>query len=204
MFKTISKITSFIFHPLLMVTWITILMFYTNSYWFIAIDFGNINPIVPVFLYTFVFPAIAILMLRKLDFIDDLEMPDPKQRIIPLIITIIFYLWTFMLFKSKHFPVMMRIFMFGTLASLFISFVINIFHKLSLHMVGISGALISILLLTMVSRIDISYVFLLMIIITGLVATARLYVQAHTMREVYTGFLVGIFGQMIGLMFIHS
>ena len=168
-----------------MVTWITILMFYTNSYWFIAIDFGNINPIVPVFLYTFVFPAIAILML-------------------PLIITIIFYLWTFMLFKSKHFPVMMRIFMFGTLASLFISFVINIFHKLSLHMVGISGALISILLLTMVSRVDISYVFLLMIIITGLVATARLYVQAHTMREVYTGFLVGIFGQMIGLMFIHS
>ncbi|MBK6273823.1 MAG: hypothetical protein IPF58_03610, partial [Saprospirales bacterium] len=101
-----------------MVTWITILMFYTNSYWFIAIDFGNINPIVPVFLYTFVFPTIAILMLRKLDFIDDLEMPDPKQRIIPLIITIIFYLWTFMLFKSKHFPVMMRIFMFGTLASL--------------------------------------------------------------------------------------
>ena len=187
-----------------MVTWITILMFYTNSYWFIAIDFGNINPIVPVFLYTFVFPTIAILMLRKLDFIDDLEMPDPKQRIIPLIITIIFYLWTFMLFKSKHFPVMMRIFMFGTLASLFISFVINIFHKLSLHMVGISGALISILLLTMVSRIDISYVFLLMIIITGLVGTARLYVQAHTMREVYTGFLVGIFGQMIGLMFIHS
>ena len=71
-------------------------------------------------------------------------------------------------------------------------------------MVGISGALISILLLTMVSRVDISYVFLLMIIITGLVGTARLYVQAHTMREVYTGFLVGIFGQMIGLMFIHS
>lgn len=181
-------------------------MYYTNSYWFvaIAIDFGNINPVVPVFLYTFLFPAIAILMLRKLDFLDDLEMPDPKQRIIPLIITIVLYIWTFMIFKNKNFPVMLRIFMMGTLASLFISFVINIFHKLSLHMVGISGALISMLLLTMVSRTDISYIFLLMIIITGLVATARLYTKAHTMREVYTGFLVGIFGQMVGLMFIHS
>lgn len=180
------------------------LMYFTNSYWFIGIDFGNINPIIPVFLYTFLFPAIAILMLKKLDFIDSLEMPDPKQRIIPLIITIILYLWTYMLFGSKHFPVMLRIFMMGTLASLFIAFVINVFHKLSLHMVGISGALISMFLLTMVSSVDISYILLLMIIVTGLVATARLYLQAHTMREVYTGFLVGIFGQIIGLMLVHS
>lgn len=179
-------------------------MYFTNTYWFIGIDFANINPIIPVFLYTFLFPAIAILMLRKLDFIDSLEMPDPKQRIIPLIITIILYLWTFMLFKNKNFPILLRIFMMGTLASLFISFVINVFHKLSLHMVGISGALIAILLLTMVSSTDISLIFLLMIIITGLVATARLYTEAHTLREVYTGFLVGIFGQMIGLMLVHQ
>ncbi|MFN8282647.1 MAG: hypothetical protein U0U67_05495 [Chitinophagales bacterium] len=204
MFKVISKITSVVFHPLLIVTWMTMLIYFTNSYLFIGIDFGNINPIIPVFLYTFLFPAIAILMLRKLDFIDSLEMPDPKQRIIPLIITIILYLWTFMLFKNKNFPILLRIFMMGTLASLFISFVINVFHKLSLHMVGISGALIAILLLTMVSSTDISLIFLLMIIITGLVATARLYTKAHTLREVYTGFLVGIFGQMIGLMLVHQ
>jgi hypothetical protein len=179
-------------------------MYYTNTYWFIAVDFRNISPIFPVFLFTFIYPLIAILLLRKLNFIDSLEMHDSKQRIIPLMITIVLYIWTYLVVKDKHFPIIMRVFMMGSVASLIISFAINVFHKLSLHMVGISGSLICLLLLMMVSRTDLSYVFLWMILITGLVATARLYLNAHTLREVYTGFLVGIFGQMIGLMFIHS
>ena len=70
-------------------------------------------------------------------------------------------------------------------------------------MVGISGALTMIMLLLMVSESDMSYYFLAMVVITGALATARLYLNAHTMKEVYTGFLVGMFGQVLGLMFSH-
>jgi hypothetical protein len=201
--KAISKILSYLFHPMLIPTFVFALIQYTNPFLFQGIGFSNISPLFPVFLFTFIYPAIAFLLLRKLDFIDSFEMPDKKQRIIPLIIAIILYVWMYLILKSKNFPYITKAFMLGAIISLFISFVINVFHKLSLHMVGISGALTMIMLLLMVSESDMSYYFLAIVVITGALATARLYLNAHTMKEVYTGFLVGMFGQVLGLMFSH-
>ena len=93
--------------------------------------------------------------------------------------------------------------MMGVLVSLFASFVINVFYKVSLHMVGVSGALTAIMLLVFVSPSDLSYYFLAMILLTGAVASARLYLGEHTIKEVYVGFLVGMFGQVYGLFLFH-
>jgi hypothetical protein len=148
---------------------------------------------------TFLMPFIAILLLIKLDLVNSVELQDKQQRIIPLVITIIFYLWFYKASQSLKYPVVMSIFMLGAVVSLCLSFVINIFQKLSLHMVAISGALTAVLLLVFISPSDVSYYFLAIVVFTGAIASARLYLNAHTMREVYTGFMVGMFGQVAGL-----
>jgi len=199
--KILSKILSYLFHPLLMTTWFTLLLLYTNPFSFAGLSSGIV--IAVVFINTFMFPAISILLMRKLGFIEDLEMPDHKQRIIPLVASIIFYVWAYLATRKINFPYMMGVFMMGVLVSLFASFVINVFYKVSLHMVGVSGALTAIMLLVFVSPSDLSYYFLAMILLTGAVASARLYLGAHTMKEVYVGFLVGMFGQVFGLFLFH-
>lgn len=201
MIKIVSKILSFLFHPLLMTTWFTLLLLYTNPFSFAGLASGVV--IAVVFINTFMFPAISILLMRKLGFIEDLEMPDHKQRIIPLVASIIFYVWAYLATRKLNFPYMMGVFMMGVLVSLFASFVINVFYKVSLHMVGVSGALTAVMLLVFVSPSDLSYYFLAMILLTGAVASARLYLGAHTMKEVYVGFLVGMFGQVFGLFLFH-
>lgn len=203
--KSISKLVSYVFHPLLMLTWMTLLLYYTNSSLFgdVAARFGKISPILPVFLYTFLFPAIAILMMKKLGFLDSLEMPDNKQRIVPLIITIVLYIWTYMMMRKTEYPPVLRLFMLGTLATIVISFIINVFHKLSLHTAAITGCTITIFYWIFFSSSDLSYFFIVMVLLSGLVASARLVLQAHSFREVYTGFLVGVFGQFIALFLIN-
>ena len=201
MIKFLSKILSYLFHPLLMTTWFTLLLLYTNPFSFAGLSSGIV--IAVIFINTFMFPAISILLMRKLGFIEDLEMPDHKQRIIPLVASIIFYVWAYLATRKINFPYMMGVFMMGVLVSLFASFVINVFYKVSLHMVGVSGALTAIMLLVFVSPSDLSYYFLAMILLTGAVASARLYLGAHTMKEVYVGFLVGMFGQVFGLFLFH-
>ncbi len=201
MIKILSKILSYLFHPLLMTTWFTLLLLYTNPFSFAGLSSGIV--IAVVFINTFMFPAISILLMRKLGFIEDLEMPDHKQRIIPLVASIIFYVWAYLATRKINFPYMMGVFMMGVLVSLFASFVINVFYKVSLHMIGVSGALTAIMLLVFVSPSDLSYYFLAMILLTGAVASARLYLGAHTMKEVYVGFLVGMFGQVFGLFLFH-
>jgi hypothetical protein len=184
-----------------MTTWFTLLLLYTNPFSFAGLSSGIV--IAVIFINTFMFPAISILLMRKLGFIEDLEMPDHKQRIIPLVASIIFYVWAYLATRKINFPYMMGVFMMGVLVSLFASFVINVFYKVSLHMVGVSGALTAIMLLVFVSPSDLSYYFLAMILLTGAVASARLYLGAHTMKEVYVGFLVGMFGQVFGLFLFH-
>ncbi|MBK9793311.1 MAG: hypothetical protein IPP60_09460 [Sphingobacteriales bacterium] len=201
MIKILSKILSYLFHPLLMTTWFTLLLLYTNPFSFAGLSSGIV--IAVIFINTFMFPAISILLMRKLGFLEDLEMPDHKQRIIPLVASIIFYVWAYLATRKINFPYMMGVFMMGVLVSLFASFVINVFYKVSLHMVGVSGALTAIMLLVFVSPSDLSYYFLAMILLTGAVASARLYLGAHTMKEVYVGFLVGMFGQVFGLFLFH-
>lgn len=201
MIRILSKIISYVFHPLLMTTWFVLLLLYTNPFSFAGLSSGIV--IAVVFINTFMFPAVAILLMRKLDFIEDLEMPDHKERIIPLVATIIFYVWAYLATRKINFPYMMGVFMIGTLVSLFASFVINVFYKISLHTVGVSGMLTAMMLLVFISPSDMSYYFLGMIVLTGAIATARLYLKAHTMKEVYAGFLVGMFGQVFGLFLFH-
>ena len=76
--------------------------------------------------------------MRKLGFINDLEMLDNKERIIPMIATIVFYVWAYLATRKINLPYMMGVFMMGTLVSLFASFMINIFHKISLHCTYVS------------------------------------------------------------------
>jgi len=184
-----------------MATWFLLLLLKTNPFIFAGMPMGVV--IAVVFINTFMFPAIAILLMRKLGFIDSLEMPDHKQRIIPMVATIIFYVWAYLAIKKINFPALMGTFMMGSLASLFIAFLINVFSKISLHMVGVSGVLAAMLFLVIVSPTNIGYYLIGIILLTGAIASARLYLGAHTAKEVYTGFLVGIFGQILGLILYH-
>ncbi len=201
MLKIIAKTLSYLFHPLIITTWFVLLLLYTNPFSFAGLSSGVV--IAVVFINTFMFPAISILLMRKLDFINDLEMLDNKERIIPMIATIVFYVWAYLATRKINFPYMMGVFMIGTLVSLFASFMINIFYKISLHVVAISGVLTATLMLVFISPSDMSYWFLSVILLTGAIASARLYLNSHTLKEVYIGFLVGVFGQVFGLFLFH-
>lgn len=70
-------------------------------------------------------------------------------------------------------------------------------------MVGVSGLMMCLMLLIMYSQTDVTYLFLFSILLVGAIASARLYLNAHTIREVNTGFLVGMFGQVLAVLLFH-
>lgn len=152
-----------------------------------------------IFFNSFVMPVISFLLMKALGFIQSLEMEDAQERIIPFISAMIFYIWTFLAVKklSPETPMMLMFFL-GVLISLVMSFVINLFQKLSIHMVGISGLTTAIFIMMNNAEISVFPYLLAAIFACGLVGTARLYLKAHTLRQVYYGLMVGISGQMLG------
>ena len=121
-------------------------------------------------------------------------------------------------FVNNHqIPTAYTSFVLGATIALFFAFFINIFSKISAHAVGMGGMLgmvvITMLLFsydtftvtiffTQTLQLNMMTVFMLMIILSGLVGTARLILRAHDPRDVYGGFLVGFTAQFIALRFL--
>jgi hypothetical protein len=201
--KTLAKIISFIFHPLLFPTYCTMLILLVNPNMFGY--FGervHIAWLIIVFALTFIFPAVWILMMKKLEMIDSLSLENAQDRIIPFIATATFYLWATWMFKpSVHMKIpsnqLIFYMMLGSCLSIFTAFFINIFTKVSLHTMG-AGSLLG-LLLTLIrfSTYDLRLVLVAGILLAGIIGAARLLLKSHTEREVFTGYFIGFSGQFI-------
>ncbi len=171
----------------------------------------NYKLILAIFLSTFFLPAFAIGLLKPLGFIESVEMTSSKERIGPLIITSIFYFWIFITVKNNNdVPAALKVCVLGASMSLAIAFLINVFQKISLHAIGMGG-LIAMVLISMwlfsygfidinaSYRISIETILIIVMLLGGLVGTARLYLKAHHLYEVIGGFFIGFVTQFIAL-----
>lgn len=215
----VAKLISFIFHPFFMLTYGLILLLTVNPYLFGASKVADQQLlIILVFISSFVIPMISILLMRGLGMIGSIHVPDRENRIGPYIVTGVLYLWLFINLKNHpDIPVAYNICVLGTLISLFTCFFINNFEKISIHAAAM-GAMIS---YAIIVRLRFSYgdffidipgldpfkahlnnVIPLLVVVAGLVISARLYLKAHSMREVTMGFIVGFLSQLIALKFL--
>ena len=94
-------------HPLLVLTYVLLLMLAINPFAFGAHHMGDKHTVVLV-LYvistTFVIPGLGVSLLKPLGLIQSLEMNDKQERIGPYIISGIFYLWIFKNFTTGAVP----------------------------------------------------------------------------------------------------
>lgn len=221
MLRFSAKIISTIFHPLLILTYSLVLLLLVNPYIFgvNSIAFQS-RLILLIFLSTFMLPAFSVFMMRNLGLVDSMQLKTKQERIGPYIITGVFYLWMFVNFKSNPtIPAAYTIFVLGATIGLFTAFFINIFSKISTHTVGMGG-LIGMVCITMLLysydsfTVESSYfgtihmsmntLLMIVIVLAGLVGTSRLILDAHTNKELYLGFFVGIFSQFIALLYMFK
>lgn len=212
--RVIAKFFSFVFHPLILMTYLLVLLLVVNPYVF---GVNNIRAqtllILLTFISTFLLPLISISMMKGLGMIASFKMEDPTDRIGPFIVTGIFYMWMYINFKNNaQIPPILTSLLLGATIGLFMAFFINIFVKISIHTVGMGGMVAAVALLmkafdfetfsihlSPLGNIEMSLNALLMItvLLAGIVGTSRLILQAHRPPEVYMGYAVGILSQMI-------
>ncbi len=214
MLRGVAHFISVIFHPLFMVPYVLGILLLINPYLFSIQDSKSKGLIlISVFLLSVFFPLFGILMLRLVGLNQSVMMSKREERIAPLIITGIFYLWLFVNIKSNPgIPEAFIAFSLGATIAVFVSFFINNFSKISLHAVGAGGFLAAILMIRVLFSYDsfilrlgglgqylihVDLVIMLGILIAGLVGTARLILKAHNQQDLYGGFIVGVIAQII-------
>ncbi len=198
--KMPAKIFSYIFHPLFLPTYVFLWSLMRFPFEFAGItDMLLFARKINVFVTTAFFPAFSVFLLWRLKFIDSILIKTQKERIVPYIITMIFYWW--MWYLSRNFtdqPLVLKFFYFGIFLSTVFGLILNSFFKISMHAMGIGGVLAFMVITCFYYQSYLGGDIAVITLLTGLVCTSRLLLSDHNNFEVYTGLLVGIGCQLIG------
>jgi membrane-associated phospholipid phosphatase len=97
----------------------------------------------------------------------------------------------------------LAILFYGTSLSLSVLyFLFAVKLKTSIHLLSMGSALGFFIVLTYKYDINLVPIMMIIILLSGLLGSARLHLKAHTPTEVYTGFFLGMFSQFLVLYFL--
>lgn len=201
--RILARIFSYVFHPLFLPTYIFLWLTLKFPYAFAGITpFTLFTRKITVFWMTGFFPAFSVFLLYQLKFIENIYLRSQKERIAPYIITMIFYWW--MWYLSRNFtdqPEVLRFFFLGIFLSTVVGLIANNFFKISMHAMGVGGALMFMILTSFYYHVYLGTDISLIIIIAGVTCSSRLLLNEHGAFEVYFGLFTGILCQALAYYF---
>ncbi|MCF8230029.1 MAG: hypothetical protein K9G58_16110 [Bacteroidales bacterium] len=188
--RTTAKIISYLFHPLLMPTYVMAILLNIHAYFALVIpQEAKWRIIFLVFAITFVFPVLITYLMIRIRLIRSFEMHSREERVLPLITTVVFFYLAYYLIKEVNISPLYSYFAIGATFVAVITLILNFFWKISIHMMGMGAVFGTLLGLSLTFYISIPNLIFLSLLIAGLTGFARLKLQAHKPPEIYIGFL---------------
>ena len=185
-----AQITSFIFHPLLIPT-IGFLLLFNSGFYFALIPWTIKQYILlVVFLSTGVLPALSIALLSMSPKFNS-KMDLSTDRVLPLIISSIFYYTGYLILKRVPLFPIYQLFLLASILVQIALLIVSLRWKISAHAAAIGGLLGGFISLSFRLQENPSAILIALILIAGSVGTARILLEKHNNAQVYSGFLTG-------------
>ena len=143
-----------------------------------------------IFFTTFIIPGLGAYALVRTGHIDTLEMDSREQRRLPLLFTGLCYALTaYLFYREPVFDQLFSLVMGLIAASVFLTWGISLFWKVSAHSMAMGGSLGLLLLLNrLVPEAELLSPIVFDTLVAGTVLSARLSLNAHSPAQVYAGF----------------
>ena len=188
--KKLLPLFSYLFHPIFIpILGVLFYLLYTDVY------FSKPQCLLLVFqivIITFLLPMTFFYLLRVFGKVDTIMLSDINQRKIPLLLQMAL---TSILIKESvtidRFPELFFFFLAGLLSTFLAFMALYIKIKASIHMIGLSAVTFFVLGLSMHNQTNLVFVLATLFFLNGLVASSRLQMKAHTLKELTIGFLIG-------------
>ena len=202
MLKLIAKALSIVFHPIVLPT-LGVFVIFRSSFYLGMMQQAEQNATYwIVFVSTFVLPMIMIslFLLRKV--IKSLEMTETQERFVPFLVTAIFYFFSYFTLYKLQAPGFIAAYILGAFIIVFLISFITIKWKISAHAAGLGGLIGMMLALANLYFASTIFFFAQALIVTGLVASSRLILEEHNLKQVAAGFLMGV-GVMLSTIYFY-
>jgi hypothetical protein len=191
--QKLARFTSILFHPIFLPVFAILLI---TQFHFIIVVKLNAQPKL-LFLMAYMvsltlIPLTGVMMMLRKYKLSELSELTQQERVISAGVLALVYLFVAFTFTDFFVDKFLRVFVLSLAISCGIMAVVNQFFKLSFHAFGWGGLLAMVWFLGKMANTDLTLVLILVLLLSGWVGSARLYVKAHQPKEVYLGFLLGI------------
>lgn len=196
--KQLATAFSYVFHPLMMSTYLFSIIVWLSPYNVLPVGFsttGSAVLIALVWITTFLIPALSLFVLKMSGNITSLTLKNREERITPIIYTTVMYGVTTYLFgvKVELGPLISVLLGISTLL-IGLTGLITLFWKISIHTLALGGLIGMLMAINQNTSIpNITVMLSVLFVLSGVVASARLKLNAHSPVQVYSGFVLGVF-----------
>lgn len=187
---------SYLFHPLCISVYTALFYFFVTRSFFYPYEIFLV--IFQIAILTVFLPISMYFLLKSLGLAkSSIMLHEKKERRLPLAFQAMFFLvLTQHSFSTVVVPELYYFFL-GAFISTLLTLLLIVFHfKASIHMIGITGMTLFIIGISVHYGIPFVSLIAFFIVLIGLVASSRLYMQAHSMRELLVGIMVGALPQI--------
>ena len=198
--RAFGHIISFVFHPLFIPSYITAFLLYADPYAFAGMpDKGKIFKLISVVFSTAFLPLFSVMLMKQLGFIKSIFLKSQQDRIIPYIVCMIFYFWAWYVSKNLHDSPSLVAMLLAVFLCCIAGMMANIYYKISMHGLAVGALFVLFMWMAFSGSVAGGAYLSIVILITGLVCTARFIVSDHNPFEIYSGVLVGAICQLVAV-----
>ena len=196
--KRILPLFSYLLHPIFISIYATLFyLLYKDDVFTIQEKY---YVLLQILIITVIVPILFFLLLRSTGNVKSVMIHETSQRTIPLVLQC--FLFILLVKRSiviTRYPELHFFFLAG-LFSTILALIGSLFKiKASLHMMAISGFAIFVIGLNMHLQLHNPYWTAFLVLLTGIVASSRLEMNAHTNKELLIGLVIGIIPQVLFL-----
>ena len=187
---SLEKIVSILFHPVFVptITVFLVVKIYSNI---IILENQAGIILIGTCVFSLILPLLSVFILLLTKKIDSLEMPKKEERFLPILFASTWMILGFYFMKEifSYAPIMKSIYL-GAIYVMLIALLITKKWKISLHMLAIGGATGVLIMLEFLFGQNLMFL-LITILISGILGFSRLSLKAHSLNQIYAGFIVG-------------
>ena len=187
----VARITSIVFTPF-SIPFLAFLVLFLFSYLRIMPILYKGIVLGIVYCFTILTPTITIFLFRKINGFARQELSERKKRYVPILLTIISYVFCLLMMRKLNIPWYMTGLIFVSLVISIICILVNLKWKLSEHMAGMGGIIGGLVSFSALFSYNPVVWLCLFILIAGILGSARIVLGHHTLGEVLSGFVVGL------------
>ena len=190
------ELISIVLHPLGIPTLcvLTYFTFISNN----STENSQVSTLGLVFMLTYVIPLLLLIVLKRTGHVKNLQFPTIKERRLSVFLMIaLFYILAKGLVKSSETRALGILFYGASLSLITVYLLFSIRIKSSLHLLSMGNTVGFFLVFNLTRNPVLLPMIVILLFLSGLLASARLRLGAHTPIELLVGFLLGFTSQLV-------